>query len=787
MSKFRLSKIYLENYKLFEKKSIDFEAANLVVLDGPNGYGKTSVFEAIEYLLTGNIKRVEECPEVSGKLSYNTHFLAKDNQKMVMVSGELIAEKNVLKIERIIDVRNILGVENNPKNLKNVTQTIIWLDEKIVYSGKAEASDDVIKQYLGNNLLGYYDKFYYISQEDRLKFLMTTETKRMEQISSLFNIDNEISEYTKYNNFKNKLLRKVNKLNKENKAERKDYESYKEKIEKSEIDKREYRDIFEKCEKKPYWNEKVVRIKEKEKLEEILTELGNVSKLSRNIDDFQTSLINSQFDSYIKNQESLKKLLVFSSLYKDMEKKQNEYKSFVFLKSLPVKTDSEEIDIEKLKYDELRENLGIDAEIDSILQLQSEISKARKNQNTYNKSLEKLQSSRDNLNKSLLQWRKDGGVGIGENVCPYCGTDFKVKEEYEGAVEGVAKTLEECSDIETEKIKGYLSDLQKEYDEKFKSAIIEFISQNAYMNNELVNNIMDNVSVIIPEYMIFSSFLQKQEFDLDKYDMPLKSEADWEGVVQSFAKAVDDIYIRPLSDDYILMQKESCFFEIFKSIFDSKIENISYISEEVENKKRLYLEEQYQLQEHEKLKDMERTLLQKEKVTKELEDMKNKVDEVITIYKDKIGEYQKKIIGEIQIPLYIYSGRILQYYQGGLGIFIKYDTKGEKLDSIRLLASKQFDHDVLYTLSSGQLTGVIIALTLTLNKIYGNDNFSCILIDDPVQTMDDLNIASLVELLRNEFKEYQMIVSTHEEDFSRYIRYKYEKYNLIAKRYLLNA
>ena len=76
--------------------------------------------------------------------------------------------------------------------------------------------------------------------------------------------------------------------------------------------------------------------------------------------------------------------------------------------------------------------------------------------------------------------------------------------------------------------------------------------------------------------------------------------------------------------------------------------------------------------------------------------------------------------------------------------------------------------------------------TLTLNKIYGAEKFSCLLIDDPVQTMDDLNVASLVELMRSEFKEYQMIVSTHEEDFSRFIRYKYEKYNLKAKRLHLN-
>ena len=58
--------------------------------------------------------------------------------------------------------------------------------------------------------------------------------------------------------------------------------------------------------------------------------------------------------------------------------------------------------------------------------------------------------------------------------------------------------------------------------------------------------------------------------------------------------------------------------------------------------------------------------------------------------------------------------------------------------------------------------------------------FKCIFIDDPVQTMDELNIASFVELMRNEFMDRQIILSTHEDSFSRYVRYKYSKYGLKA-------
>lgn len=481
MNKFRLSKIFLNNYKLFKEREIDFGKANLVVLDGPNGYGKTSIFEAIEYLLTGDIKRATQCPEVSGSLSYGTHFLAKDNTKNVLVSGEFVSEQSFLKIERCIYVKDISGIQNNPKNLKSVTQTKIWFEDNMVYNDSAIGADEIIEKYLGNTLLEYYDSFYYVSQEDRLKFLMAPESKRMEQISSLFNIDDEISEYTKYNGFKKKLSQKVKRLQKENKEERKAYEKYKQNIQENDTNKREYKDIFVNNEQKPYWNERVVIIKEKEKLNDILQELKRVSILSRNVELFQVSLDNVKFDSYVKNVEQLKKILVFNVLRKDIVNKKKQYNLFNYLSSLPVKDGSEEIDVEGINYKELNDNLEINAEIDTIVQLQKDILQSRKKQSTYNESLEKLQNARDNFTKSLYQWRADGGEELGGKVCPYCGYKYDAEIEYESAVAEVAKTLEECCDSELDKIKQNIRELQREYDKTFKNSINEFLNQYIYI------------------------------------------------------------------------------------------------------------------------------------------------------------------------------------------------------------------------------------------------------------------------------------------------------------------
>ena len=140
-----------------------------------------------------------------------------------------------------------------------------------------------------------------------------------------------------------------------------------------------------------------------------------------------------------------------------------------------------------------------------------------------------------------------------------------------------------------------------------------------------------------------------------------------------------------------------------------------------------------------------------------------------------IDAYKKQIIDEIEIPFFVYSSRLLQSYQGGQGVLMENDG-----ESIRFKSPGK-EHDVLYTMSSGQLSAVLLSFSLALNKIYAGDGIKTVLIDDPIQCMDDINMISFVELLRREFSDCQIILSTHEENFSNFIRYKFKKYGLVAQ------
>lgn len=56
----RLKKISLENFKGITSRTIfDLEGFDTHILSGPNGFGKTTIFEAIEICLTGEFKRSE--------------------------------------------------------------------------------------------------------------------------------------------------------------------------------------------------------------------------------------------------------------------------------------------------------------------------------------------------------------------------------------------------------------------------------------------------------------------------------------------------------------------------------------------------------------------------------------------------------------------------------------------------------------------------------------------------------------------------------------------------------
>lgn len=53
-----------------------------------------------------------------------------------------------------------------------------------------------------------------------------------------------------------------------------------------------------------------------------------------------------------------------------------------------------------------------------------------------------------------------------------------------------------------------------------------------------------------------------------------------------------------------------------------------------------------------------------------------------------------------------------------------------------------------------------------------------IAIDDPIQTIDDINLWGLIETLRHDFDDHLLLLSTHERDYRDLLVYKLRKWNI---------
>ena len=154
-----------------------------------------------------------------------------------------------------------------------------------------------------------------------------------------------------------------------------------------------------------------------------------------------------------------------------------------------------------------------------------------------------------------------------------------------------------------------------------------------------------------------------------------------------------------------------------------------------------------------------------------------KIIKRLTDYQYAISEgmqnYKKKIIRDIEPLLHVYTAKILQQKFNGKSIFISVD---EKIENVQLINSVEDKNDILYSMSSGQLSAVALSFLLCMNQVYGSHKTcSILLIDDPVQTIDDVNMVGFVDILRYGFADRQIFVSTHEQKFEWFLRYRYLK------------
>lgn len=768
---YRLEKLVVHNFKLFSHVEIDIGENNLVMLDGANGYGKTSIFDALEYLFTGDVKRISENKVFKTTISFEEDCLIKvpSDGTQTYVEGIFEGDKTVKIIRKLMEGK---GAENNPSKIQFRTKTTLVCDGKTVCQDETvENANKRIICYLGKAALDYYSQFYYVSQEGRLQFLSKSEIDRNNELKKLFGIEKEEENYKKIEKAITAFRNLKNKYSGEVESKKQEVKKLKEEIKGIDSELHvEYKDLITDEELCPVWNQKRPKIESKEKLLEITERVRAAGVFSREIEWFKEDEKNVWIEEQVKKREALKKYLYLNGHSEELNflkmDIQQYYKLLEILES--AEQDDGGIDYEKYDYKKLKEILNLKLDLEEVAKIKNEIEKSRKNVKEEDAARDKMMSLQEKIKKEWESWQDNDYEGLADNQCPLCGQPYEDKQALIQTLDVCRMALDSGQKDSQKLVKQEIEKLKELYDAQCKVPIEEYLKAKECYEDSICRELYENWDEVLRGYRSF--LVKSREYDFSEVFIIAEENFDEsDEITEEFIIWLEEQKSELLNEYYTNKEKYR-YKEVLTLDYKNQIDKVRIITEEEENSKIRYIEQEYYggRQKELETKEKEEKILEErmEKITIVEDKLKGLRDKV----REKMNNYKSELVNQLRLPFYLYTGRILQNYPGGLGIWLR-----EKDGKIHFEAGRRKQHDVLYTLSSGQLSAVAIAIALTLNKTYAQQSMKCMFIDDPIQTMDELNIASFVEVLRTDFTEYQFILSTHEENFSDYIRYKFDR------------
>ncbi|MEK4382282.1 AAA family ATPase [Aeribacillus sp. FSL K6-2848] len=773
MNKYIIKKIYIENFKSIDKATIHFKGENLNILDGPNGFGKTTIFDAIELTLTGKIRRIESNRIVPANKGFEDLLLSKNQRKPTIIKIEF---SNLTKPnDNIVLARKL----NNFTDLTSKQKRPEIFDQYYLY--KLESFDDEItetkriknekvNELFGiNNLHDRFHLYHYVEQEECTFLFKQNEKDRMIAVSKLFNIEKETNQNKFFEKIKGKLITKRTNIKREIEAEKRNYNEEDLKKENKEL---EYFPLISdsSIEGIP-WDQKEIKPLDKSIKDQYMNQLDEVMHFIKFFSEFKKELKNEEIDNIIKNENKIKALIIFSHFkynFSELEKKHKLQKKLETILEILINKDI----IEKtIDWSFLYNTLNIEINVEEIINKINIIKSINNQANELSKLVEKMNETREKLQQQFekyIQMKKDK-----DNQCPLCGADW---DSFLDLTEHISiKTKEFYSDYDksTNTVVYETEELYKKYLSAIIKEIENFLSKPENKIDETFMNQLKKYSGVSNNIQKAKNWFKELGINIEKYiNREMKYVEDLEERVEQIT---NDLISKKIEVSDECKEKMNSFKRLYSDLFRKNDELIQSLDVEKIQKKKRYIDYLYLLQSSQSYKKVQALRKKLEKI----ENLITSLENIIRVYNNKINEYRGKMISDIEIPFYIYSGKIIQNHQRGLGVFIKEkdDSRDNQLKTINFIPPEKTDHDIVHSFSSGQLAATVIAFTLALNKVYNKNGIFTLLIDDPIHTMDEMNMASFVELLRNDFENKQIILSTHEDKVSLYIRYKFLKYN----------
>lgn len=736
--KFKILKIIAKNFKAFKEINFDCLGGDAIILGGKNGYGKTTLFDIVELTLTGQIKRYKDYAELytdkriqrEGK---DKPLVNNTQTNEVFVQVEILLGLTKYRFTRIASTSSI----NHLLRFDCFSNLII---EKFVDNEWENATDDLDANSCIKEIKDNYSRYYYISQEETLDYLKTKEKDRPAILQNLFDISFFEDKLSAIKRFQDSLKERIETL----KTKKTQLSTQLNNLTTNLPDTNSV--IYEQLAKDVNlpWDAKYFQ--DTFDFQGTLAPSGTIENLlyfAKNIEYY------NQYQKYLslKKIEEKKEDIVLWFQYRKLEKEIDNYKLFRANCINPVNQLTLDT-ISSFSFEKF------DQGDSKIKNLESELSLLKISNQTFN-GLQRAYGRIDEIKSLITPY-----ITVESNIhkCPMCGHDYKNALTLINALKNYTFEDQDTNDS----IHENLAQKILSFKEKIQTEIITpklDLYKKMGISDDVINK-LDKIPESLKRYadLIFTDF----QLNLDAID-------SYEGKLNIINNFISTNTV-DLNSSIDYNRLINTYTNVAHFISNDKL-TIGHITN-----KRQYIINQWHITNNQKKNQLSTQLNLCTKQLANAVNYDNRIKKAKKNLDDSKKKYLGKIINDVKILFYIYSGRIMQDCFYGRGLFLIYNT--EK-NYVNFTSNPKSGVDALYNLSSGQLIALILSFTLSLNKLYRKNNF--MLIDDPIQCIDDINMWGFLETLRHEFQDYSFILSTHESQYGSLLRYRLDKFGFNAQ------
>lgn len=861
----KIKKILIYNFKNFRQETVIDFSEDITFLVGPNGFGKTTIFDAIELGLTGKLSRINK---VTGEnIIYNKPFFQNEIGSPVVI--KLWLEKK--RGDQLVIVRKLENDSTDGKKvyapIKSTSQFKLFRQDEVDDTNFIEIDNirlsdftqSSIDEFLGvegkYEIEKIFNLFNYIQQEETTFFLKQTEQDRSDSLSFLVKTD-DIEE----------KIEKINKITRAINNKLINLQATQRTLTQSELEDVRYEKLFN--QEFVFDSQEPFSSGNLDQLKTFQSTIQNIINFKNHfsVREYRRRIDRDQKKQEIANNQNVEQALYYSILYPIFNRPGSKWQWEKYTLDNPILFEYTLLENYLNKFDVItRENKrrkqlnqyltnlskdinqmivqsfdyvqgdSLANDFKSLKQQFRHYQTLRSQSNQIDTNLNDLKLLRKNLGDKFNELRQHQHVA--DNMCPFCNSQFQSFEElnesyynYDAYLTRISsqssqqlqeiqsslassiqlvkqKITDEINSLRTDIDDGLLDKLHELHDKYeryfpningFKTFIQPYTSISPYSlgnlelevyNRQYQSNLQEFRSKLVVDDVIYRLVdVNNQEitnrFEQLRRDFP-ELQLETYQLNQKISKSMLDTRLSELKqginsaidtryaiNENLLMDTEN----IFPIYFQNNVELLENISIEVLERKKLYLNKQHNLVQNQRFQDLSRQISILGKTAERLKELNN-------VYNEEVKRFKISIVKQLRIPFFIYSAKMLQNYQQGMGIFLTYKKTSEddatKKMIIRFKSDSSNDHDAMNQLSTGQLAVVSLAFTLSLNTMFKlSDNLNFLMIDDPIQDMDAMNVLSFIEILRHGIIDrYQIILSTYSDHNALFMGYKFANSN----------